>query len=74
MASSSLQLSESQISSLYLKNMKNSKTTKIKDLPTGLEGQDHQEKRHTDLMCDSQNKSRKETPPNLSHENPKKRL
>jgi hypothetical protein len=36
--------------------------------------QDHQEKRHTNLMCDSQNKSRKETPPNPPHENPKKRL
>jgi hypothetical protein len=74
MASNSLQLSESQISSLYLKNTKNSKTTKIKGLPTGCEGQDHQEKRHTILMCDSQNKSLKETPPEASHEKPKKEL
>jgi hypothetical protein len=73
-ASNSLQLPESQISCLYLKNTKNSKTTKIEGLPTGFEGQDHKEKRHTILMCEFQNKSRKETPPNPSHENPKKRL
>jgi hypothetical protein len=73
-ASNSLQLPELQISSLYLKNTKNSKTTKIEGLPTGFEGKDHQEKRHTNLMCDSQNKSRKETPPKPSHENPKNRL
>jgi hypothetical protein len=54
--------------------MKNSKTTRIEGLPTGFEGQDHQEKRHTNLMCDSQNKSRKETPPKPSHENTKKML
>jgi hypothetical protein len=71
-ASNFLQLLKSQISSLYHKNTKNSKTTKIEGLPTGFEGQDHQEKRHTNLMCDSQNKSRKETPPKASHENPKK--
>jgi hypothetical protein len=74
MASNSLQLPESQISCLYLKNTKNSKTTKIEGLPPGFEGQDHQENRHTNLMCDSQNKSRKETPPKPSHENPKKKL
>jgi hypothetical protein len=34
-ASNFLQLSESQISSLYLKNMKNSKTTKIEPLTHG---------------------------------------
>jgi hypothetical protein len=73
-ASNSLQLPESQISSLYLKNTKNSKTTKIEGFPTGFEGKDHQEKRHTNLMCDSQNKSRKKTLPKPSHENPKKRL
>jgi hypothetical protein len=72
--SNSPQHLESQISCLYLKNTKNSKTTKIEGLPTGLEGQDHQEKRHTNLMCDSQNKSRKETPPKASHENLKKEL
>jgi hypothetical protein len=59
MASNSLQLPESQISCLYLKNTKNSKTTKIEGLPTGFEGQDHQEKRHANLMCDSKNKSMK---------------
>jgi hypothetical protein len=32
----------------------------IEGFPTGFEGQDHQEKRHNNLMCDSQNKSRKE--------------
>jgi hypothetical protein len=73
-ASNFLQLSKSQISCLYLKNTKNSKTTKIRGFPTGFEGQDHQEKRHTNLMCDFQNKSHKETPPNPSHENPRKRL
>jgi hypothetical protein len=73
-ASNSLQLPESRILCLYLKNTKNTKTTKIEGLPTGFEEQDHQEKRHTNLICDSQNKSRKETPPNPSHENPKKRL
>jgi hypothetical protein len=73
-ASNSLQLPESQISCLYLKNTKHSKTTKIEGLPTGFEGQDHQEKRHTNLMYDSKNKSRKETSPKPSHENPKKRL
>jgi hypothetical protein len=67
-------LPESQISCLYLKNTKNSKTTKIEGLPTGFEGQDNQEKRHTNLMCDSQNKSHKETPPKASHENPNKGL
>jgi hypothetical protein len=74
MASNFLQLPKLQNSCLYLKNTKNSKTTKINGLPTGFEGQDHQEKRHTNLMCDSQNKSRKEKPPRPSHENPKKRL
>jgi hypothetical protein len=74
MAFNSLQPPESQISCLYLKNTKNSKTTKIEALPTGFEGQDHQEKRHTNLMCDSQNISHKETPPKASHENPKKEL
>jgi hypothetical protein len=69
-----LQLPESQITSLYLKNTKNSKTTKIEGLPTGFEGKDHQGKRHTNLMCDSQNKSCKEKPPKSSHENPKKRV
>jgi hypothetical protein len=41
-------------------------------LPTKFEGQDHQEKRHTNLMCDSQNKSHKETPPKASHKNHQK--
>jgi hypothetical protein len=49
-------------------------TTKIDDLPTGFEGQYHQEKMHTSLMCDSKNKSRRETPLKPSHENPMKRL
>jgi hypothetical protein len=74
MAFNFLQLPESQMSCLYLKNTKNSKTTKIEGLPTGFEGQDNQEKRHTNLMCDSQNKSSKETPPKASRENPKKEL
>jgi hypothetical protein len=66
-SSNFLQLPESQISCLYLKNTKNSRTTKIEGLPTGFEGQDLQEKRHTNLMCDSQHKSRKETPLKPSH-------
>jgi hypothetical protein len=70
--SDSLQLPESQILCLYLKSMKNTKTTKIEGIPTGFEGQDHQEKRHTNLMCDSTTKSHKETPPNPSYEIPKK--
>jgi hypothetical protein len=73
-ASNYLQLPESQISNLYLKNTKNSKTTKIEGLPTGFEGKDHQQKRHTNLMCDSQNKSCKEAPPKPSRENPNKRI
>jgi hypothetical protein len=73
-ASNSLQLPESQISCLYLKSTKNSKTTKIEGLPTGFEGQDHEEKRHTNLMCDSQHKSREGTPPKPSHKIPPKRL
>jgi hypothetical protein len=70
----SLQLPESQISCLYLKNTKNSKTTKIVSLPTGFERKNHQEKRHANLMSDSKNKSHKETPPKASHKNPKKEL
>jgi hypothetical protein len=70
----SLEKEESQIMCLYLKNTKNSKATKIEGLPTGFEGQDHQEKRHTNLMCDSQHKSRKQIPLKPSHENPKKKL
>jgi hypothetical protein len=72
MAFNSLQLLESQISCLYLKNTKNSKTSKIEGLPMGFEGQDHQEKRHTNLTCDSQNKSYKETPPKLLTKIPRK--
>jgi hypothetical protein len=53
---------------------KEHETTKIEGLPTGFEGQDHKEKRHTNLMCDSQNKSHKETPRKACHENPKKEL
>jgi hypothetical protein len=59
---------------LYLKNTKNTKTTKIEGLPTGFEGQDHKQKMYTKLMCDSQLKSHKETPPKPSHENAPKRL
>jgi hypothetical protein len=73
-ASNSLQPPESQISNLYLKNTKNSKTTKIVGLPTGFEGQDHQQNRNTNLMCDSQNKSRKEAPSKPSRKNPNKRI
>jgi hypothetical protein len=58
-------------------NYKNSSSTKnhqIREHSMEFEGQDHQEKRHTNLMCDSQNKSHKETPPKASHEDPKKEL
>jgi hypothetical protein len=65
-ASNFLQVMESQISCLYLKNTKNSKTTKFEGLHMGFEGQDHTEKRHT--------KSHKETPLKASHENPNKEL
>jgi hypothetical protein len=58
---------------LYLKNIKNTKTTKIEGLHTRFEGLDLQEKRHTNLMCDSQHKSHKETPPKPSHKNPLER-
>jgi hypothetical protein len=37
----SLQLPETQILCLYLKNTTNTKTTKIEGIPTGFEGQDH---------------------------------
>jgi hypothetical protein len=67
LASNSLQLPELQISCLYFENTKNSKTTTIEGLPIGFEGKDHQEKGYTNLMCDSPNKSRNETPPNPSH-------
>jgi hypothetical protein len=40
----------------------------------GFGGQDHQEKRHHVLMCDSHYKSRKETPPKLPNGKSKKRL
>jgi hypothetical protein len=42
------------------------KTHLVQGLSTGLEGQDHQEKRHHVLMSDSHYKSRKETPPRKS--------
>jgi hypothetical protein len=50
------------------------KIHQIGEVSTGLEGQGHQEKRHKILMCDSHNKTHKETPPKLHHECPKKRL
>ena len=56
---------ESQILRLYLKNSGNSENHQIEGLSTGLEGLDHQEKRHKILMCDSPYKSHKETPPKL---------
>jgi hypothetical protein len=71
-ASNSLQLPESRISWLNLKNSGSTKNPQTGELSTGFEGQDHQEKRRTNLMCDSRYKSRKETPPKPSHENPKK--
>jgi hypothetical protein len=53
----------------------NKPTTKkhISSSSTGLEGQNHQEKRHHVLMCDSHYKSRKETPPKPPHEKPFKK-
>jgi hypothetical protein len=50
-------------------NHKNSGSTKNhqnREISMGFEGQDRQEKRHINLIRDSQNKSRKETPPNPS--------
>jgi hypothetical protein len=40
----------------------------------GFGGARSPKKRHKVLMCDSHTESRKETPPKLRHENPKKRL
>jgi hypothetical protein len=60
---------ESQISWLNLKNSGSTKNHRIGELSTGLEGQGHQEKRHKVLMCDSHNKSHKETPSKSHHEN-----
>jgi hypothetical protein len=57
-----------------MKNSSSNENHKIGELSTGLEGQGHQEKRHKVLMCDPHTKSRKETPPKLCHENPKKKL
>jgi hypothetical protein len=45
-ASNFLQLSESQISSLYIKNTKNSKTTKIKPLNSLIWEGNHSPKNH----------------------------
>jgi hypothetical protein len=71
-ASNFLQLPESQISSLYIKNTKNSKTTKIEGLAKEFEGQDHQEKRHTNLMCDSQKNPAKKHLQKLTKKIPRK--
>jgi hypothetical protein len=65
---------ESQISWLNLKNSGSTKNHRTRELSTGFEGQGHQKKRQKVLMCDSYNKSHKETPPKLCHENPKKIL
>jgi hypothetical protein len=65
---------ESQISPPNLKNSSSNENHQIGELSTGLEGQCHQGKRHKVLMCDSRTKSRKEMPPKIRHENPKKRL
>jgi hypothetical protein len=48
------------------------KPTKIEGLSMRFEGQDCQEKRHTNLMCDSHHKSHKDTPPTNPYEIPRK--
>jgi hypothetical protein len=53
-------------------NSSSTENHRIEGLSTGLEGQDHQEKRHKVLMCDTRHKSRIETPSNRPHENPPK--
>jgi hypothetical protein len=44
----------------------------MKVLPEGLLGQNHQAKRHTVLIRDTQQESRKKTPPNLTMNFPRK--
>jgi hypothetical protein len=50
------------------------KTTEPESFPRVLRGKVTKKKRQKVLMCDSYNKSHKETPPKLCHENPKKIL
>jgi ribosomal protein L25 (general stress protein Ctc) len=69
----SLQLKESCNPCLYLKNTKNTKTTKIEAVSESLLEQDHQEKRHKVLIRDIQQESLKETLRKLLHGNSKKR-
>jgi hypothetical protein len=55
-----LNIGELQISWLNLKNSGSTKNYQIIELSTAMEGQGHQEKMHKVIMCDSNNKSRKE--------------
>jgi hypothetical protein len=54
--------------------METTENTQIEAVSEGLLDQDHKAKRHKDLICDIQQESLKETPPNLSHGSSKKRL
>jgi hypothetical protein len=54
--------------------METTKNIKIEAVSEGLLDQDHQAKRHKDLISDIQQESLKETPPKLPHGNSKKRL
>jgi hypothetical protein len=53
--------------------METTENIQIEAVSEGLLDQDHQAKRHKVLICDIQQESLKETPPNLPHGNPMKR-
>jgi hypothetical protein len=67
----SLEKEESQISDLYLKNSKNTKTTKIEGLPTEFEGK-ITKKRGTPTSCVIPNTNPARTIPKPYYENPPK--
>jgi hypothetical protein len=72
LASNSPQIPESRMSWLNLKNSQSTKYHQLRELYTRFEGQDHQEKSHTNLMCDSQHNTRKAMPPKPSTKIPRK--
>jgi hypothetical protein len=52
--------------------METTEITQIEPVSEGLLDQNHQTKRHNVLICDIQQESLKEMPPNLPTENPRK--
>jgi hypothetical protein len=52
--------------------METTEITQIEPVSEGLLDQNHQTKRHKVLICDIQQESLKEMPPNLPTENPRK--